>query len=227
MSRAIYFPEQNLLIPPSANDLAGFRTWAKSEAFPQRGRISFLDTEIFIDMSPEELATHNLVKTETNRVVGNLNKKRQKGVFLADGALLTNVPANLSTEPDALFVLWRTLESGLVRLIPREGEEGQYMEVEGTPDWVLEVVSKYSVRKDTLQLRASYFRAGIPEYWLIDARGPKINFQVLLRGKTGFVAAPTRGGWQRSEVFGCYFRLIRRRGRMNFWDYTLQTKALR
>jgi Uma2 family endonuclease len=37
------------------------------------------------------------------------------------------------------------------------------MELEGTPDWVLEVVSQSSVAKDTKWLRESYHKAGIPE----------------------------------------------------------------
>src|SRR5205823_171819 len=105
------------------------------------------------------------VKSEIGRVLGNLNKKRKLGEFYADGALLTNVEANLSTEPDATFIRWESLETGRVRLVPREGEQGQFIEVEGTPDWVMEVVSKSSVAKDTRRLREQYHRAGIREYW--------------------------------------------------------------
>src|SRR5256885_8764701 len=48
-------------------------------------------------------------------------------------------------------------------------EEG-YLELEGTPDMVLEVVSESSVQKDTKRLRQLYWQAGIREYWLVDAR---------------------------------------------------------
>jgi Uma2 family endonuclease len=216
-----------IVLPTSAHTLAGFRAWAKSDDFPERGRICFLDGEIFIDMSPEELETHAKVKAETMRVVLNLNKKDGRGVFYGDGVLVTNVEANLSTEPDGTFILWESLETGRVRLVPREGREGEYIEVEGSPDWMLEIVSNSSVRKDTQRLRERYHRANVREYWLIDARGDDINFQILVRGETDFVARPSRGGWQTSVVFNRRFRLVRQRGRMNLWEYTLQVKPLR
>jgi hypothetical protein len=55
----IILPGREILVPPFAHTLAGFRAWAKSDDFPERGHISFIDQEIIIDMSPEELETHN------------------------------------------------------------------------------------------------------------------------------------------------------------------------
>jgi Uma2 family endonuclease len=218
--------EPEVCLPPEARTLAGFRAWATSDAFPSRGRISFLDQEIFIDMSPEELETHSKVKVEVGRVLSSWNKKQPQGEFYADGALVTNVAANLSTEPDATFVTWESLETKRVRLVPREGEQGQYIEVEGSPDWVLEVVSNSSVRKDTQRLRQQYHRAGIREYWLIDARGEDLLFHILVHGPEDYQPAAGRKGWQESPVFGRRFRLLRRRNRLGFWDYTLQAKPL-
>jgi Uma2 family endonuclease len=223
----IILPGREILVPPSAHTLAGFRAWAKSDEFPERGRISFIDQEIIIDMSPEELETHNKVKVEIGYTLVRVNKKRKLGEFYGDATLLTNVVANLSTEPDATFIRWETFEAKRVRLIPREGEEGQYLEVEGTPDWVLEIVSDSSVRKDNRRLRAQYHRAGIPEYWLIDARGADIAFHILVRGASDYEERVGRGGWQTSRVFSRRFRLVRRRGRLGFWEYTLQVKPLR
>ena len=99
------------------------------------------------------------------------------GEFLTDGVLYSNVPAGLANAPDASFLKWETTESGRVRLIARRGVEGQITEIQGPPDWVMEMVSHSSVGKDTRDLRIRYRRAGIPEYWLIDARGADIDFQ--------------------------------------------------
>jgi Uma2 family endonuclease len=218
---------KEIVIPPSAHTLAGFRAWAKSDDFPERGRISFIDQEIIVDMSPEEIQSHVKVKWEICRVLGNLNKKTKRGELYGDGALVTNETANLSTVPDATFVSWESLDTGKVRLVPREGVEGEYLEVEGTPDWVLEVISKTSVRKDTKLLRKRYHRAGIPEYWLINARGDDIDFQILLRHESDYESTAGRGGWQESRVFGKRFRLVREKGQRSLWVYTLQAKALR
>jgi Uma2 family endonuclease len=215
---------QSVEIPASACTLAGFREWAKSDDFPERGRFSFIGQRIFIDMSPEELETHNRVKGELYYGLTALNREIQRGVLYTDGTLVTNEEAGLSTEPDGTFVLWESLESGRVRMVPRADEDGQYVELEGTPDLVVEVVSRSSVAKDTRHLRQAYYLAGIPEYWLIDARRSDVDFQILRRRSAGYTATPVRQGWVRSRVFGRGFRLERQRGRMNLWQYTLRVQ---
>jgi Uma2 family endonuclease len=219
--------QQQIRVPTGAFTLEGFRQWALSDQFPQRGRISFLGQEILIDMSPEEYQTHGQVKVEVGRVIPNLNVQLQLGKFFPDRTLLINKAANLSTEPDAAFATWDTLESGRARLVPRLQEGEEYWELQGAPDWVLEIVSKSSVVKDTRLLRAQYHQAGITEYWLIDARGEEIDFQILLHQPSGYVRAPRRRGWQQSRVFGHSFRLERRRGRLGLWEYTLHARPIR
>ena len=211
-------------IPASALTLAGFRNWATSEEFPEHIRVAFLDEEIYLDMSNEELETHNKVKMEIGRLLLNWNRETQSGTFCGDGVLLTHEAASVSNNPDAFFFSHDTLQAGRVRLIPRKNEQGQYIEIEGTPDWVLEVVSAGSVQKDTVRLREAYHRAGIAEYWLIDARGEEIHFQILHHRKNGYAAAPLREGWQRSRVFGRSFRLERRHDALGLWEYTLYVR---
>jgi Uma2 family endonuclease len=218
--------DREIAIPPSAQTLGGFRAWAVSDDFPERGRISFLNGEITVDMSPEEIESHNKVKSEIGRVLGNLNKKQHRGEFYSDRTLISNEEANLSTEPDAVFALWQTLESGRLRLVPMASGEGS-KELEGSPDWVLEILSDSSVRKDTRRLRQGYFDAGVQEYWLVDARGDEIDFQILIRGEEGFEAVEARKGWLLSPLFKRRFRLTRERGPMNLWVYTLEEKAPR
>ena len=53
-------------IPASAlTSLKGFRAWVASRDYPERGRVTFLDGEVLIDMSPEEL---DRVRQEIARV---------------------------------------------------------------------------------------------------------------------------------------------------------------
>jgi Uma2 family endonuclease len=219
------FPyDWTLTVPASACTLAGFRDWATSDDFPRSGRISFINKELLIDMSPEEIQIHGPLKTEIGAVIYQLCRNLDLGRFFPDRTLVTNQAAGLSTEPNGTFASWDTLESGRLRLVPREKKPDQSMEVEGTPDWVLEIVSDTSVGKDTKKLREAYHRAGIPEYWLIDARSEEIDFRMLVHRPTGYEAVAARGGWQRSKVFGRSFRLERRRRRMDLWKYTLQIK---
>jgi Uma2 family endonuclease len=223
----ITLEEHGIDIPSSALTLEGYRAWAKSDTFPERGRIVFLGGRLSIDMTPEELETHAKLKGEINRSILNLNRKLDLGEYYPDGVLLTHPEVGLSTEADAAFVCWDDLEAGKLRLIPRVGVEGQFIEVEGTPNWVLEIVSNSSVGKDTRVLRDLYHQAGIEEYWLIDARGADLRFEILLHGKEGYEAAVGKKGWLPSRVFGRRFRLTRERGRMHHWRYTLDVRPLR
>ena len=212
-------------LPASAATLDGFRAWTHSDRFPERGRISFIDQEIVIDMSPERLDTHNKVKTEIIRMLANLNVERDLGNLYSDRTSLANEEVELSTEPDATFATWMSFEAGRIRAVPSESSDRDFIELAGTPDWVLEIVSPGSVHKDTRQLREKYYRAGISEYWLIDARGRTILFDVLHPGTDGYVRGPRRGGWRRSLVFARLFRLTRRRDRLGQWQYRLEVKA--
>jgi Uma2 family endonuclease len=152
-----------LVIPPEAQTLEGFRDWATAADFPERVRVTYLQGGIIIDMSNAEVNAHVAVKTELVRVLATLVRERRLGMYYGDGVLLTSTAADVSNNPDALFLSKATLESARARLVPRKGAEHLYREVEGTPDWVLEVVSDGSVAKDTVRLREAYHRAGIPE----------------------------------------------------------------
>jgi Uma2 family endonuclease len=209
-------------IPASAFTHDGFRAWATSDAFPERLRASYINHEIVIDMSPEELETHNKVKTKVVSRLDALNERLDLGELFSDRTLLSNLAAGLSTEPDGTFATWSSFESGRVRLVTRNDRPGQYVELIGTPDWVLEVVSRSSVQKDTVLLRDLYHGAGILEYWLIDAQYEEIEFQILRRRRDRYVAVGSRGGWRRSAVFGRAFRLDRRKNRLGRWTYSLE-----
>ena len=89
------------------------------------------------------------------------------------------------------------------------GAEGGYVELEGSPDMVLEVVSKSSVQKDTDILLDKYWRADVSEYWLADARGEELKFEIHQHTGDGYRLMPSADdGWISSAVFGCEFRLI-------------------
>ena len=213
-----------ICLPSSAGTLEGFRAWATSDAVPENARVSFINEGIIIDTSPEELETHNKVKSEISSVISTLNRDLNLGTFYASGTLLSCPIAGLFTEPDALLVTWDSFQAGRVRPVQRKDRPDEHLELEGTPDWVLEVVSRSSVKKDTQLLREAYHAAGIPEYWVINAFGPEIDFQILLRQSGGYVPAPARDGWSRSPLFSRDVCLTRQRGRLGYWQYTLDVR---
>ncbi len=224
-SLGIILDQPPICLPASAATLAGFRAWATSDDTPEKGRVSYINAEIIIDMSPEELETHNKVKMEIGRVISNLNRDLNLGSFYGDGTLVSCPDAGLSTEPDALLVTWESFKSGRIRPIERAGRPDEHLELEGPPDWVLEVVSRSSVRKDTQSLRGAYHSAGVPEYWIVNAFGPEIDFQILVRETDRYVAAPAIEGRHSSPLFGRSFRLTRERNPLGHWQYTLDSRV--
>lgn len=225
-AHTLYLITNDFTLPiPVRLTLGQFREWATSDEFPESLPVHFVEQEVYLDMSNEELATYVLAKGEIQRVVANLNVELDLGKFFPDGALVTNIKARVSNNPDAALLTWETLKAKRARLVPRKRAKDQFREIEGSPDWVLEVVSMSSVQKDTVKLRRAYHRGEIREYWLVDARGAEITFQILLWRKRGYVTAPSREGWQYSELFGRWFRFARKRDRLGFWAYQLEVKA--
>jgi Uma2 family endonuclease len=137
--------------------------------------------------------------------------------------LLSHPGADLSTEPDGTFVSWAALETGRIRLVEAEGN-GDFVELEGTPDMVLEVVSSSSVRKDTVELRDRYWRAGIAEYWLVDARSSSVRFEILRHEREGYAAVEAQDGWLASTVFGHMFQLGQQSDRLGHPLFTLSVR---
>ncbi len=224
----VAYPDQLIGIhcPPGANTLEGFSDWVYSEEFPQQGNIAFIDGRIFIDMSPERFETHVKLKTKIISVIDAIVEEEDLGEFYADGGRIKNLAGKVSNEPDAIFASWETLESG--KLSPPEkldqAPDGKHVDLVGTPDWVCEVISDSSVNKDTRLLREAYHKAGVPEYWLIDARGEEIDFQILVWQKSGYIAAEDHDGWRHSPVFDCQFQLTRSRNRVGNWRYDLSRR---
>lgn len=210
-------------IPSWVNDLESFRRWSRSRDYPERGWVSFLNGEIWVDMSMEQLFTHNQVKTEFTVVLGGLMRGEELGYYFSDGVLLSNVDANLSTEPDGTFCSFAAIEDKRASLV--EGVEQGHVEVDGAPDMVLEVVSAYSVRKDTKILRNLYWQAGIPEYWLVDARKSTVQFDILRWTERGYSSTRRKQGWLKSKVFSRSFRLESKPDRLGNPQYFLRSAS--
>jgi len=167
-----------------------------------------------------ERMVHNQLKTVITAVLASLVMAARTGRFFGDRMMLTNVVVGLSTEPDAMYASTERLRDGRVRL----SEGGDSLEVEGTPDMALEVLSPTSVRKDTVVLRDLYWRAEIPEFWLADSRGSIVQFDIFRHTEIGYVATRKQGGWMRSQVFGKSFRLVQRDGEDGLLEYCLEVR---
>jgi Uma2 family endonuclease len=222
MTTTLVVEKDSVTVPAWVHDLDSFRRWVRSKEFPDSGRICYLDGEVWVDMSKEQVFTHNQVKSEYNIVLGSLIKRVRMGRYYPDGMLLINADANLTSQPDAMFVSTHSMQTGQVRLV--EGAAEGFVELEGTPDMVLEIVSTSSVVKDYKRLRELYWRADIQEYWIVDARPERPSFDILRHTANGYTATRKQAGWVKSAVFGKSFRLTRKTDEQGNPEYELAVK---
>src|SRR5919106_5995988 len=160
--------EQDLRIPTDAFSLEGFEDWVGSEEFPETGRIDFLAGDVEVEMSPEDLYTHAVVKTAIAARLSNLIVDGDRGEVYIDRTRVVSRQAGVSVEPDVVVALWESFETGRVRCAP--SVDGRSSAIHGAPDVIVEIVSHGSVSKDTETLPGRYAQAGVPELWLADAR---------------------------------------------------------
>lgn len=216
---------EGVTVPAWVVDLSSFTRWVDSADFPDAGRICYIRGTVWMDLSTdlsmEQPFVHNQVKLWIGLALALIAREAKLGTYFTDGIRLRNDDADLSCEPDGMFVAYGSAEAGRIRLV--EGAVTEYREFEGSPEMVLEVVSDSSETKDRRELRELYFRAGIDEYWLVDAREDPPAFDILRRGPRGYVAGRHQtGGWVRSPVFGRAFRLVRTEGPEGHPEFTLE-----
>jgi Uma2 family endonuclease len=219
--------DEDLQIPAGLHTLSRFRRWTQDDRFPERGRIDYLDGDLEVDSSPEDIYTHGVVKTAIAAELHSLVVKRRLGNVLVDSTRVVCPTAGLSVEPDVVVVLWKSLKEGRVREVPAQRTGGnRFIEFEGAPDLVVEIISDRSVRKDRDRLPPLYAQAAIPELWLVDARGEDLLFAVHTLGPSGYVRQrPRAGRWLRSPLLNVYVRLTREVAALSRWSYELESKA--
>lgn len=216
--------EERLRIPSEIHRLAPFRLWSAGAEFPEEGRIDFLAGDIEVDLSPEDLHTHGTAKTEVAARLQLLVADPNRGQVFVDRARVVSSVANLSVEPDIVVVLGESLATGRVRFVPGAKDPTRSKEIEGAPDLIVEIVSDSSEKKDTARLPRLYAKAGVPEFWTIDARGPKVKFSIdRLAGALYRRQESDSSGWIDSPLLGLRCRLSRERTAWGSWRYRFET----
>ena len=203
---AIVLNEKSV-IPTWIDDNESFCRWALSGNYPERGKVSYFKDKVWLDLSMEA-EIHNWIKNAVLVVLSTLVSRRKLGRFYGDGMMMSSAAAELSTEPDGMFVSTRRRKNGEVTVRGGKAVSGGAVILVGAPDMVVEVVRESSVRKDTVELVDLYWRAGVTEYWLFDPRPENVRFTMSVAGPDGYRIVRPRDGWRKSTVFGAEFRLI-------------------
>jgi Uma2 family endonuclease len=220
--------EEELEVPLNLRSLEDFRKWVVSDDFPDRGRIDYLAGRIEVQWSPEDLFSHGALKSELVSVLANDSKIDDGGHLFVGGVRFSSPAADLSVEPDILFVSHAAIDEGRIWPVPKSGTaDRRYVEFEGSPDLVVEIVGDGSVAKDTIRLPSIYWRAGIREFWLADAREDELVFQIHRHGETGFDRMRCDAdGFQESPLLGRFYRLQRFRDVNGYWAFNLIERPL-
>src|SRR5688500_2356724 len=93
----------SISVPPSVRDLESFRAWVHSDSCPEKLRVFYLDGEVWIDMSKEQLFTHGALKGQFAMVLTGLLSEELPWYYFPDGSLLTSKRARLSGNPDGIL----------------------------------------------------------------------------------------------------------------------------
>ena len=197
------FPDDSVIrIPSWVIDYTSFLRWAESDDAPEKGKLGFINGAVWVDNSMEQIL-HNLIKYAVAQDILNWNRAHHLGHYYGDGMTFTNAEVELTTVPDGIFISKASLQNGTVTR-----EKGiRSLVISGSPDLIIEVVSRSSVKKDYTELKPLYYQAGVKEYWLIDSRVDQPVLQILERGVSGFQDKPTKDGWVASEVLHGSFKL--------------------
>jgi len=211
-----------LEIPSWVTDLNSFRRWLDDPEFPEKLPVWWLRGKVWVDMSKEQAFSHNRVRTRITSVLDQLVADEDLGVLWSDGMFLTNADADIAGNPDAIFVSHEAIAKHRATLV--KGRRGGVVEVDGIPDMVLEVVSRSSVKKDTQELFDAYWQAGIPEYWLVNARTSPATLDIWRHTSKGYSAVRKKAGWAKSSVFGKTFCLVEYKDRSKLPAYRLEVR---
>ena len=217
--------EREPLVIPT--EFEAFLDWVAGDDFPEGMRASYLNHRLYLEDTVGDIDTHGGIKDEILRVLGNLAKAGSTGRAFGDDTLFVHRPNGLGNEPDVTYCTAESFTSGRVRVVERRPGVGGPMTVQGSPDLLVEVVSRSSVEKDTVTLRAEYLAAGVREYWVIDGRPEPHTFDLLTRddGTVEWAdAAVDAEGFRRSPVLGRRVRLDRGEavGGGAAWDLLIQ-----
>src|SRR6478672_11889595 len=136
----IHGPAEQVHLREWVTDIHSFRRWLETDDVPEEARVWWLKGKGWVDMSGEQLFTHVAVKTEVTSVLHTLARNDRLGQYITDGVLLSNFAADISGRPDGLFLSHQARASDRIRLI--EGKDGGFVELQGSPDMVLEILSQ-------------------------------------------------------------------------------------
>ena len=152
----------------------------------ERGLAEWIDGEVHFYVGAT--AAHQRIVQFLSFLLAGFLESTTGGQVFPGGLVVRAAPLGNAREPDIVVVT----AANRSRVKPSF--------VDGPPDLVVEVVSNDSVERDYETKRTEYAAAGVPEYWIVDARSSTVSSLFLsLRGGL-YEAIPVDSGIVRSTV---------------------------
>jgi Uma2 family endonuclease len=214
--------ESTHTVPLWVSELESFRRWVHSDEYPEQAKALYFDGNIFLDELMEK-QLHGEIKGAIYAAIRHWSNQHIPGVIHIDKMRYTNEAAHVSAEPDVMFLSDDSIESEEVTI--DDGDDT--LEIGGSPDLLVEIISPSSFQKDHTILMRKYWEAGVKEYWLADSRKAP-SLVIHKRNGKRFTPMPVdTQGWQRSNVLGAKCRLMTKPGKAGITKVTLELKPLK
>ena len=123
-------------------------------ALPEGQRAELIDGTIYMMSPPNRI--HQKLVSEFTRTIGNYIESHGGSceVYPAPFAVFLNQDTSIYVEPDISVIC--------------DSDKLTEKGCNGSPDWIIEVVSPASQRMDYLTKLFKYRTAGVREYWIVD-----------------------------------------------------------
>ena len=135
---------------------------------PEGERWELIDGELIMPPSPKE--AHQSVQVDLGAPMHLFSRENDLGrvYFAPFDVVLSDTD---TVQPDLLFISKEQLH-----IVTEDN-------VQGAPDWVVEIRSQSTARQDWTVKRELYARHGVKEYWLVDPEAAMVSILLLEDGK--------------------------------------------
>ena len=136
-------------------------TYEDLEQFPDDNkRRELIGGEVYVSPAPN--SRHQLIVTDLSFLIG---------LYLREKPLGRVIVAPL----DVIFSEYEVAEPDLIYLSKEKADRLSQQGIEGAPDWLTEVTSPSTVKRDFTIKRKLYQKYGVPLYWIIDLDAEMIH----------------------------------------------------
>ena len=152
---------------------------------PDDERYELIDGELIMAAAP--VTPHQICQSELSHWLQNFVKRHDSGqiLYAPTDVVLSDTDV---VQPDLIFI-----SKARARII-------EHANVQGAPDFVVEILSPATERRDWGAKRELYAKHGVKEYWILDPYNKKVWVMLLRNGALELVQTYGAGDTVTSSV---------------------------